>query len=161
MGSEMCIRDSAFTTRAAFITALDLIVIEIVDRAGNYVSEDALYQDALVNLDLELVASGNRTSVYTAGENLVKGQTFFEEIQIMKPRVGNYEATMWVDGLDDFRLPVTIIQGEVNISNCIVSESLDKKLNVTLGMPLVFHICLLYTSPSPRDGLLSRMPSSA
>ena len=25
----------------------------------------------------------------------------------------------------------------------------------------VKHICLLYTSPSPRDGLLSRMPSSA
>ena len=24
-----------------------------------------------------------------------------------------------------------------------------------------FSICLLYTSPSPRDGLLSRMPSSA
>ena len=26
---------------------------------------------------------------------------------------------------------------------------------------LVFSSCLLYTSPSPRDGLLSRMPSSA
>ena len=25
----------------------------------------------------------------------------------------------------------------------------------------LFGICLLYTSPSPRDGLLSRMPSSA
>ena len=25
----------------------------------------------------------------------------------------------------------------------------------------LFQICLLYTSPSPRDGLLSRMPSSA
>ena len=25
----------------------------------------------------------------------------------------------------------------------------------------VYDICLLYTSPSPRDGLLSRMPSSA
>ena len=24
-----------------------------------------------------------------------------------------------------------------------------------------FRLCLLYTSPSPRDGLLSRMPSSA
>ena len=24
-----------------------------------------------------------------------------------------------------------------------------------------FECCLLYTSPSPRDGLLSRMPSSA
>ena len=28
--------------------------------------------------------------------------------------------------------------------------------------PAWFHnLCLLYTSPSPRDGLLSRMPSSA
>ena len=26
---------------------------------------------------------------------------------------------------------------------------------------LLTRICLLYTSPSPRDGLLSRMPSSA
>ena len=26
---------------------------------------------------------------------------------------------------------------------------------------VLFIICLLYTSPSPRDGLLSRMPSSA
>ena len=25
----------------------------------------------------------------------------------------------------------------------------------------IFRSCLLYTSPSPRDGLLSRMPSSA
>ena len=29
-----------------------------------------------------------------------------------------------------------------------------------LGLPIP-HTCLLYTSPSPRDGLLSRMPSSA
>ena len=27
--------------------------------------------------------------------------------------------------------------------------------------PTHTHTCLLYTSPSPRDGLLSRMPSSA
>ena len=29
------------------------------------------------------------------------------------------------------------------------------------GAPAVANGCLLYTSPSPRDGLLSRMPSSA
>ena len=32
------------------------------------------------------------------------------------------------------------------------------------GLPLTYEmrkLCLLYTSPSPRDGLLSRMPSSA
>ena len=29
------------------------------------------------------------------------------------------------------------------------------------GYAIWENICLLYTSPSPRDGLLSRMPSSA
>ena len=29
------------------------------------------------------------------------------------------------------------------------------------GMEYEEYVCLLYTSPSPRDGLLARMPSSA
>ena len=33
--------------------------------------------------------------------------------------------------------------------------------NLTDDGTLWVNICLLYTSPSPRDGLLSRMPSSA
>ena len=32
---------------------------------------------------------------------------------------------------------------------------------VDSGLMQMFYACLLYTSPSPRDGLLSRMPSSA
>ena len=32
---------------------------------------------------------------------------------------------------------------------------------VCFGIVMVILVCLLYTSPSPRDGLLSRMPSSA
>ena len=32
---------------------------------------------------------------------------------------------------------------------------------VNTAVPQVYYNCLLYTSPSPRDGLLSRMPSSA
>ena len=42
------------------------------------------------------------------------------------------------------------------LANCLreISNRYDfKGLHIT--------ICLLYTSPSPRDGLLSRMPSSA
>ena len=36
------------------------------------------------------------------------------------------------------------------------------KLDTRGGIPrMVWKYCLLYTSPSPRDGLLSRMPSSA
>ena len=38
----------------------------------------------------------------------------------------------------------------------------ERMLNSRFGDDLVNHYtCLLYTSPSPRDGLLSRMPSSA
>ena len=32
---------------------------------------------------------------------------------------------------------------------------------VEIQSGIQFYDCLLYTSPSPRDGLLSRMPSSA
>ena len=34
-------------------------------------------------------------------------------------------------------------------------------LALAVGMTACGGSCLLYTSPSPRDGLLSRMPSSA
>ena len=58
----------------------------------------------------------------------------------------------------------------------IAKKLLQKKKKVRIGKPLATCIeltnlpsisyeglidCLLYTSPSPRDGLLSRMPSSA
>ena len=35
------------------------------------------------------------------------------------------------------------------------------KKNQGTGIKTCYRCCLLYTSPSPRDGLLSRMPSSA
>ena len=40
------------------------------------------------------------------------------------------------------------------------SENPKKKFKVYVKDPKTGN-CLLYTSPSPRDGLLSRMPSSA
>ena len=52
----------------------------------------------------------------------------------------------------------------------VVRERLDQarseadelaSLEKSLGVETAPAICLLYTSPSPRDGLLSRMPSSA
>ena len=37
----------------------------------------------------------------------------------------------------------------------------DAKITIAGENDLLSTACLLYTSPSPRDGLLSRMPSSA
>ena len=36
-----------------------------------------------------------------------------------------------------------------------------KRSNNGMAVAGLYNTCLLYTSPSPRDGLLSRMPSSA
>ena len=42
------------------------------------------------------------------------------------------------------------------------NPSLMAKEGITGHDNIIKHyVCLLYTSPSPRDGLLSRMPSSA
>ena len=41
------------------------------------------------------------------------------------------------------------------------AENKPKCLVPVKGIPMIMNTCLLYTSPSPRDGLLSRMPSSA
>ena len=44
----------------------------------------------------------------------------------------------------------------------VIEPALDCRLFVGLGQSTEYVLtCLLYTSPSPRDGLLSRMPSSA
>ena len=42
-----------------------------------------------------------------------------------------------------------------------VEDALSDAGGAKTDGPTPFDICLLYTSPSPRDGLLSRMPSSA
>ena len=59
--------------------------------------------------------------------------------------------------------------GKTTLAN-IIAHELGADLKTTSGPVLekagdlaamLTNLCLLYTSPSPRDGLLSRMPSSA
>ena len=47
------------------------------------------------------------------------------------------------------------------IADKLMSEGTDIMGGQETEATLLFSDCLLYTSPSPRDGLLSRMPSSA
>ena len=51
----------------------------------------------------------------------------------------------------------------VNTWNSYLRTTEDGRLLIPAGYMnrTEANICLLYTSPSPRDGLLSRMPSSA
>ena len=47
------------------------------------------------------------------------------------------------------------------INKINTSELIDEGIVLWFPGPESYTGCLLYTSPSPRDGLLSRMPSSA
>ena len=63
--------------------------------------------------------------------------------------------------------PVTIPAMQVAPFSALEQQGLTAAGTTGVGQPTVTSgigqllACLLYTSPSPRDGLLSRMPSSA
>ena len=46
------------------------------------------------------------------------------------------------------------------LTSAVAADKLEKRKSPK-GAKTYIISCLLYTSPSPRDGLLSRMPSSA
>ena len=46
------------------------------------------------------------------------------------------------------------------INSFLTNSTPEQRAEIAGGQELI-NDCLLYTSPSPRDGLLSRMPSSA
>ena len=54
--------------------------------------------------------------------------------------------------LEDFHIMVELGEAELEVAQLKIQQELEQDLS---------RFCLLYTSPSPRDGLLSRMPSSA
>ena len=84
-------------------------------------------------------------------------------IKHFKPAVGrvlfgldnkNPEYKKMLEVAETYGMPLGIIQA--------TNSSFWKGYSEVLGVfPYVGTPCLLYTSPSPRDGLLSRMPSSA
>ena len=63
-----------------------------------------------------------------------------------------------------FRLKIEQLQQEneeLKLKNRILKRKIKKYEDNNTRTTETPNTCLLYTSPSPRDGLLSRMPSSA
>ena len=83
-----------------------------------------------------------------------------KDLNIDKPKDGEVLISMKAAGVcasdhhvihGQIPYPTPIVLGHENAG---IVEEVGKNVN---GI----KVCLLYTSPSPRDGLLSRMPSSA
>ena len=74
------------------------------------------------------------SNVKVAGQS--SGETNFNKVSLLLPFDGSDTATS-------------------------TSDESDNSHTITFAGTAQLDTCLLYTSPSPRDGLLSRMPSSA
>ena len=57
--------------------------------------------------------------------------------------------------------PRLLVLGVGGAGGNAINEMIDNGLQGVEFVAVNTDACLLYTSPSPRDGLLSRMPSSA
>ena len=54
-----------------------------------------------------------------------------------------------------------VVAEAADISKLSAANAIDAMIDAITHTLANGETCLLYTSPSPRDGLLSRMPSSA
>ena len=114
-----------------------------------------------------------QNSYKKSGVNISVANKFVKHIaNLTKKNVKKTNVTFNKDNIGAFGSVFDL--EKINVKNPILVSCTDgvgtklelankfKKFN-TIGIDLVAMCinCLLYTSPSPRDGLLSRMPSSA
>ena len=90
--------------------------------------------------------TGKATRLGISGVPGVGKSTFIEVLGLYLIALGHRVAVLTVD-------PSSSVSGGSILG--------DKTRMEKLSVHERAYICLLYTSPSPRDGLLSRMPSSA
>ena len=102
-----------------------------------------------------------------ASKSLAEGEGLKEGILARKARFNlitrNAERKQGYNERDRVTVEIKDEQERECVTEVRVDDNKDGSYKVTY-YPRVqgtFKFCLLYTSPSPRDGLLSRMPSSA
>ena len=100
------------------------------------------------------MAEENRTARPTGKRQLTGASTTSADAYAEKRLVKEEKDEKWGGGVKTF-IPEVIEQ-----MRKVIWPSSKQMLNYTL-IVFLFLICLLYTSPSPRDRTRSRMPSSA
>ena len=103
-------------------------------------------------------------------ERLQGGITDFEGKFNIEITPGVYDITIEYIGFESFKKEAVTVRSAMDLGkvNLFISstalegvEVMAEKTEVEIRLDKRIYNCLLYTSPSPRDGLLSRMPSSA
>ena len=112
-----------------------------------------------IALDTVTVHVGSVDSHYTG---LKEGYTLYNWVDLFTGKLA--KTNLWTPLLNSVLLSVFSCFGAIfygGLFAYLVTRT-NMRCKKYLSSIFIFpYICLLYTSPSPRDGLLSRMPSSA
>ena len=167
MGSEMCIRDSLKIPQK-----INEILNKLISDIKNEIDEsEKLRTEAKILLDnaqnkLNTAQSARSEILEQAKRDSDKmvielNDKFHKASEIKKNLAENKIGQMKDAAIKEIK--DTSIKIAVDSVKKIITTSVDKSKLDTLFQKNLDETkdCLLYTSPSPRDGLLSRMPSSA
>ena len=129
----------------------EMALLEVIDHMRNGNNEDALKAAEKLNKNYPNFKLGKIIYADLLSSYLRK-----------KPKLGSISEDKGLIDLKDEA------KARINFSSIYKTKDLLPKSIIMLAdnIPYAFLVelsksCLLYTSPSPRDGLLSRMPSSA
>ena len=156
MGSEMCIRDRDTSHRKIAVAVYGMLCVGIVSVEAALFAQSGLQTRQLFACVLLLISIYHLKTFYVATPKI-------SDLRRMKSsiRFGNLGVVFWFATLYPWADPQlnTLLMGTLIfqfIGFVLLTGFLVKEVRLTL-----FCICLLYTSPSPRDLSTSRMPSSA
>ena len=108
---------------------------------------------------VNIVVGADRQSEFEGLAQKYNGELYdFEEIRVVSAGARDADAE-GVEGMSASKMRKAVLDGDFESFRKGTPKSLND--NQTQALFDAVASCLLYTSPSPRDGLLSRMPSSA
>ena len=135
-----------------------LLAINKVSAANIFIKYDAFYGPAKVGFGIfQIVQTNNNLSIEASFASA-------GVISLLKNASGSITVKTSNDGGVGERLLLSSgIWGELHSLVKVMWDDsiLPPKVEKFRSKPLEYKICLLYTSPSPRDRTRSRMPSSA
>ena len=161
MGSEMCIRDSNVTSDESVAAVLASITSQfgapaiLVNNAG--ITRDNLMM-RMKNDEWHDVVDTNLNSLFRLSKGVLRGMTKARWGRIIS--IGSVVGAMGNAGQVNYAAAKAGLEG---FSRSLAREVGSRSITVNSVAPgfIDTDICLLYTSPSPRDLSTSRMPSSA
>ena len=171
------IKDGDITTRNIFLENKKARA-EVIARESIILSGFEIFQAIFKKLDTNVLFSYEK---FKDGEEIIAGETIVNVecgvIQLLEGERSALNILQWLSGIATLThnyvkkvAPVKVLDTRKTTPGLRVFEkyavACGGAINHRFGLydqVLIKdnHICLLYTSPSPRDATLSRMPSSA